>query len=332
MALSRVNRHAETSGNAFGTGTFTTTSFTPANNTLLVCRISAHSQANDAFVGSDLTISGGGLTWTSRVVSTTDPGWAYGDRVWSAPVTTGASMTIAADAGAFAIENYRVEVYEYSGHDSVSPIGTSAVGSDADGDGAGNITLGASPASTSEVLAFANAARGGGAGGTIDVGAGWTEIYDTSRADWWDFQAQSRTSSTSTSVDWADLAVGAGAPLGATLIALEIKQAAAPTIDTQPQSISVPEGETAQFTVSATSSGGALTYQWQVDTGGGFANVTLGSGATTATYTTAATRNAEADTGYNYRCNVTDDNGTTATDGLAELTVIGTARLPWVRG
>lgn len=91
-----------------------------------------------------------------------------------------------------------------------------------------------------------------------------------------------------------------------------------PTIDTQPSNQTVTEGATANFTVSATTSGGSLSYQWEVDTGGGYANVSAGSGGTSASYTTAAT--VLGDSGDLYRCKVTDSNGTT-TSNPATLTV-----------
>ena len=225
MALARVNRHQQTSGNAFGAGAFTTTSFTPSDNTLLVCRISAVSQADDGLTANDLTITGGGLTWTSRVSQTGPTGWAYAERVWTAPVSTGASMTIGADAGAFAIENYRVEVYEYSDYNTGSPVGGIAVGTDADGNDAASITLSATPATTSEVLAFSTVVLNGAAGTFTTEGSGWTELFDTSRDGWWCFESQVRGSSTSTDVSWADLNTLDTLATGAAMVALEIKEA-----------------------------------------------------------------------------------------------------------
>lgn len=228
MALARTNRHQQTSGAAHGTGAFTTSNFTPSNSTLLVVRVSAQSAANDALQGSDLTISGGGLTWTSRAVSTTHPGgWGYGCRVFTAPVTTGASMNVQVDAGAFDVYGYRVEVYEYAGHDTGSPVGATAVGSDADGDGAASITLSGAPATTSEVLAFADVIMStSGTPPVVTVGAGWTELFDVGINDYAEFQSQARTGSTSTTVGWDDVAGTGGLTSGATLVALEIKQAA----------------------------------------------------------------------------------------------------------
>lgn len=100
------------------------------------------------------------------------------------------------------------------------------------------------------------------------------------------------------------------------------KTAPLPTIDTQPADAISWEGLTVQFSVSATASSGSLTYQWQVDTGGGFSNVSDGSGGTSSTYTTPTL--SYTMNGYHYRCNVTDDNGTVATRS-ALLTVLMTS-------
>jgi hypothetical protein len=173
-------------------------------------------------VGSSLTISGGGLVWTSAAVTGTPIGWAYGDRVWWAEVTTGASMTITADAGAFDIHDYKVEVDEFTGYDTATKIGATATGSDADGDGAASITLSASPASGSYVLAYALCANNGGAFSPVTNGTGWTEISETGVNDWVTFQSQQRTGSTSTGVGWDDLATSGAVNAGAVLMALEI--------------------------------------------------------------------------------------------------------------
>jgi hypothetical protein len=97
--------------------------------------------------------------------------------------------------------------------------------------------------------------------------------------------------------------------------------AGGPTINTQPQPATVNEGSTAQFSVTATTSGGSLTYQWQDDrtTPGTFVNVPDGSGGTTATYTTIAAVFSTMN-GRQYRCVVTDNNGNTNSNPAA-LTV-----------
>ena len=84
----------------------------------------------------------------------------------------------------------------------------------------------------------------------------------------------------------------------------------APTI-TQPASITIPVGQTATFSVTATGTG-AMTYQW-------FKNGVAISGATSSTYTTPAT--VAGDTGSAFTVTVTNSAGS-ATSGPATLTVL----------
>lgn len=90
---------------------------------------------------------------------------------------------------------------------------------------------------------------------------------------------------------------------------------ASPTINTQPSAQTVTAPATATFTVTATTSGGALSYQWQ-------RNTVAIAGATAASYTTPATTvsGGTANNGDAYRVLVTDTNGTT-TSSAATLTV-----------
>ena len=90
--------------------------------------------------------------------------------------------------------------------------------------------------------------------------------------------------------------------------------ATAPTITTQPASLSVATGTTATFTVVATGSG-TLTYQWQT-------NGTNISGATAASYTTPAT--TAQDSGSRYQVIVNNSAGS-ITSNAAILTVTGAA-------
>jgi hypothetical protein len=110
-------------------------------------------------------------------------------------------------------------------------------------------------------------------------------------------------------------------PLGSVMVFRDVAGGSSgPTIGTQPTDETVTEGDPAVFTVAATGTG-TLTYQWQEDDGGGFADITDGgaySGATTDELTIDPTTLGLD--GYLYRCNVTDDDSTTASDS-AELTV-----------
>ena len=100
----------------------------------------------------------------------------------------------------------------------------------------------------------------------------------------------------------------------------------APSFTTQPADVAVTEPATASFTVAATGTP-APTLQWQVSTDGGttWSNVTTGSGATSATYTTAVT--AIGMNGWRYRAFATSSAGTAASNA-GRLTVNAVASPP----
>ena len=111
------------------------------------------------------------------------------------------------------------------------------------------------------------------------------------------------------------------------LVAASYAAASGPTIDTQPTAqIARINGEaapTATFTVAATTSGGTLLYDWELEDGvasGVYANLADGDGATWTGQTAAScvgTFTAITLSGRRLRCNVTDDNGTVTTDAVA---------------
>ncbi len=85
---------------------------------------------------------------------------------------------------------------------------------------------------------------------------------------------------------------------------------AGPTITTHPSDSTVTEGQTASFTVEATTESGPLSYQW-------YKSGTAVEGATSATYSFVTSL---VDTGATIYCAVTDANGTTDSN-TATLTV-----------
>ncbi len=87
-----------------------------------------------------------------------------------------------------------------------------------------------------------------------------------------------------------------------------------PEISANPADLTRCEGESAIFTISATGDG--LIYQWQVDDGGGFSNI---SGETTPTLTLSSV--SYAMDGNVYRCMVTGSCSPSATSTGATLTV-----------
>jgi hypothetical protein len=123
MAISVDASVARWTGTPSGGGTALSGSFTPANNSLLVCCINCDESPGPNVV----TPSGGGWAWTERVArGQTDSAEGLAS-IWTAPVTTGASMTItltrtSGDAGS--ARRVSGKVYIVTGQHA-SPIGNS---------------------------------------------------------------------------------------------------------------------------------------------------------------------------------------------------------------
>jgi hypothetical protein len=231
MALTATQRISSTSAGAFGTGAYTSGSFTPSNNSRLVVDCFAIQEADGGMEGTDLVVSDSlGGTWTAITATNNSPAWSYGIRSWSRDIVTGAAMTVSVDTDAsnFDMEFYRLEIYDYTtdlGGGATVTVGGTAIGSDADGNGAASVTLSATPASSSIVVGLCMTGLGG-ASGTITSGAGFTQRVEAVMASWAVCESETRTGSTSTTVDWVDvLATGTGFG-GSTLMAYEIAETA----------------------------------------------------------------------------------------------------------
>jgi len=90
-----------------------------------------------------------------------------------------------------------------------------------------------------------------------------------------------------------------------------------PVITQHPQDSNAINTGTVTFTVTATSAS-ALSYQWQVNTGSSWANI---SGATSNVYTRTA---VTGDNGYLFRCVVTNAGGSTNSNSATLTIVAGT--------
>lgn len=187
-------------------------SFTPPNNSLLVA---VYSKVGNGTYGSSVSsVSGGGLTWTKRLSvgpmysnGGSPPDYYLISEIWTAPVTTGSSMTVSASDGyASGDQSYILQVVGYTAYDSSSPTGASVTRENLADTGALSITLSASPANTSEVIAGRARVDHSGYNTSATPGVGWTEIYDVSRGGGYnDLQTQARSGSTSTTVAWVDV-------------------------------------------------------------------------------------------------------------------------------
>jgi hypothetical protein len=149
--------------------TATSASFTPASGSLLVLVVNA-GEADTNRAGS-ASVSGGGLTWTKRQ----ENGSAFNGggtnteayvAIWTAPVVTGASMTVAATVGwADNFSDYDVscKLYIVTGQHA-SPIGQSNKGGPTSDSGTGiSPTMIASTTGIGRMF-FGGTERNGGSG------------------------------------------------------------------------------------------------------------------------------------------------------------------------
>lgn len=228
MALVRTNRINSASADNFGTGNYTSASFTPSANSLVVVWAWVIQEAADVIEGTNLTVSDSlGSSFTSRVATTSSPGWGYGIRCWTMEAgASPAARTVTVGIGGTNAHAYRLWVDDITGYDTTTPVTGAIVGTDADGDGAAALTLAASP--TVDDIIYGAAATGISSGTpSVSPGSGFTELLDALSTGWANWHLQTVTGVTSTNVPWADLNAGAGSNLGATLAALIIKNAAA---------------------------------------------------------------------------------------------------------
>lgn len=154
-------------------------------------------------------------------------------------------------------------------------------------------------------------------GGTPTAGSGWTSYGVLgSTVHFARVQTKAITATGSTTANFGN----AGFDRNNATMVVFTDGSAGPTINTNPANATVYQGQTANFTVSATTSGGTLHYQWKDDG----SNV----GTDSSSYTTGAT--VLSDNGAQITCDVTDDNGT-VTSSAATLTVIATGITSWIR-
>lgn len=188
----------------------TTDSFTPANNCLLLAMLTAVSGGGAGDISGDLTIADTEtLSWTPRISNGRAVNYAAQSKTWTAPVTTGASMTITFDCGAKTVYSYQWFIIEITGYKADDPVGGISSSSSATNDGALSTTLSEAPTTSNYV--FAMVGLDGSGSGTIGVtqGSGFTEVAEVGAGAAESYaELQVRTGSTSTTVDWQDIRSG----------------------------------------------------------------------------------------------------------------------------
>lgn len=215
-----------------GTISHTTAAFTPPDSCILVAHCGVVNGAGVSDVRTGMTLSGGGLTWTKRAGP--NPGlvgtYTSCHEVWTAPVVTGASMTITySHAGNVGSDRSRatIQVHSFISGTTAPEIGTpnTASGAHDQGDAGVTITLGSAPASSS-IVSASRYYSSNGFDPNATPGTGWTELADTTYNGYGALQSQYRGSSTSTSVVWNDVSTLAETAWNSSAMAIEVKEAA----------------------------------------------------------------------------------------------------------
>lgn len=231
MTLVRTNLLGQIT-NSTGTTNFTTSAFTPANSSLLVVagvfvENAALSDPTSAFVISD---SLGTLTWTQQLTAVVSPtSFPTLIKIWTTPITTGASMTVTLSTGGLNRLGYAVSIVCYTGYDTSTPIGTTLTSIQNGGFGTApnpiSLTLPQAPLATSEVFAAIGIDK---STANTTPGSTFTEIHDvTDTANDVSLESEVRTGSTSTTVDWVDLRPGGGNLFNYAAAIIEVRQAPA---------------------------------------------------------------------------------------------------------
>ncbi|RYY46816.1 MAG: T9SS type A sorting domain-containing protein [Chitinophagaceae bacterium] len=260
-------------------------------------------------------------TFTTPIVLTATAGVPAGTTVTFAPnpLTPGSSTFVTLNnANTLANGTYNVTVQGVAGTSTQTTTVSFVISAGT----APTITAGANQPQNASVCAGATANFAVTATGApvvsyqwqLNTGTGFNNIAGATAATY-------TTAATTTAMNGYIYRVIVTGQCGATTSAsATLTVNSAPAITTQPTTQVVCAGSNASFTVAATGAG--LTYQWQLNTGSGFANV---AGATAATYTVNAVTLAQ--NGHQYQVIVSGTCGSPVTSAAATLTVGNSAAI-----
>lgn len=244
MALSAFALLVAAQNSASGTGPpagtgYTPASFTTVSSSLLVVALAPNENGSSSTnVPSTITVTNSaGLTLTLQKAQSAGITFDPGVMIWTAPVTSGGSMTVTFTS-TVNMGTYGVVIGYYTGHDTSTPVlGTGGTAKSA-GIGSpetGTFTLSNAPLVGDEIFAVANNNQAT----NTTPGSGWTEIADVANSSWANIETQTIRGVTSTTVVWTDLFATSGGKFDFATAAIVIKAAAGATT-IAPDGVSVP--------------------------------------------------------------------------------------------
>lgn len=241
MALTRTPQLGTISpaaGGNFGTGTYTSGSFTPPSSSLLVVSVGFAENANGTNPATDFAITDSGShTWTQLFRLNTTGGFATALCVFYTTITTGASMTVSFTCNSRNIAWWAPSIIAWTGYNTGSPFGATASQIVNNFGSASptpwSITLSGTPASSSDVIGAVAADRDSAG---AQEGVTFTEIHDASNPTasiGGGIETEGRTGSTSTTVDWQGIRPAGGNLFNFIVVGFEVQAGgAAPTVQT----------------------------------------------------------------------------------------------------
>lgn len=192
--------------NSSGT-TLVSASFTPTNNALLVA-IAFWSDARTS--GRNIpTASGGGLTWTQRTGGIASADGEIGGAIWTAQVTTGASMTVTLTTTASWYTNGgSMAVYQVTDHNTSNPIDATAISLDPSAySGAKNVNFTSTPKASSVLLGGGMIDEEPADSSYITSGTGWSSDFFESHPSlaWIHTRFQQSTGTSASQLSFANI-------------------------------------------------------------------------------------------------------------------------------
>lgn len=237
MALSLTAKEDKVSASGHGTGSFTSDAFTPADNSLLLIIVSHMRESEtDTTLGTP-NISGGSLEYTPFGTANLTPQYSTKLTAWTAPVTTGASMTITVDdANNYDIYTWAIAVIQFTGHDGATPLTGYISSTTGDiGDGAHSLTLTAAP-TADDISLIIHGADASNHPQNPTWAANWNEVYDLGTPDGgFGLCVAQRTGSTSTTASVTDVYTAGGTFYKGSMFAVNVKAAASGPVNTDRQ-------------------------------------------------------------------------------------------------
>lgn len=189
------------SAESYGTAAFTQAITTRSGELLVVVTLGL---TNGSGAVSGFTISGGGLTYTQRLAVSRADSYGCFLYIHTAPVTTGASVTLSVDATP-SIYQWGIWSASYANYNTSTPTGVTGSTNASGSANAVTVTLSGTPATSSHVISamVQDASTGAGA---VTEGSDWAMRWENNTGIL--FHVMDDQTPTDNSVEYTDISAG----------------------------------------------------------------------------------------------------------------------------